>query len=87
VVIWLVDTGDSYEDAYDFVGEASVTLPVLLDSDGSLYGGYSALEQNEAYGPFPLQIIIGRDGTIEYLSNQYDADAVRDTIDRLLAEG
>ena len=83
----MVDTGDQYEEAYEFVREVSVTLPVLLDSDQSLYNGYSALEQNEAYAPFPLQIVIGRDGTIEYLSNQYDAGAVRDTIDRLLAEG
>ena len=84
--ILLVNTGDSFEDAYTFVGESEVTLPVLLDSDLSVYESYSRFEAEAGYAPYPLQIIIDREGTIRYLANQYDADAVRAAIDALLAE-
>ena len=86
VEIWLVDAGDSFDDAFEFVGESSTSLPVLLDSDETVYKSYTRREGGESYAPFPLQVIIDRDGTIAYLSNQYDAEAVRAAIDALLAE-
>ena len=86
VKIWLVDAGDSFDDAFEFVGETSTSLPVLLDSDETIYKSYKREEGGESYAPFPLQVIIDRDGTIVYLSNQYDAEAVRAAIDALLAE-
>ena len=40
----------------------------------------------EAYAPFPVHVIIDQQGIIRYLAYQYDADAIRRTIDGLLAE-
>ncbi len=82
----LVNTGDTFDDAYEFVGEAGVTLPVLLDADNEVYDSYNRFEAEKGYAPYPLQILIDEDGVIRYLNNQYDASAVRAEIDALLAE-
>jgi len=59
---------------------------VLLDTEGTLSGQYSRTEGGQSYAPFPIQVILDRDGVIRYLAYQYDAQAVRDTITALLAE-
>jgi len=86
VTVWLVNVADTYSSAYKFVGEAQTTLPVLLDREESLYGGYALYEAGEGYGPFPLQVIIDGDGVIRYLNRQYDAGLARAQIEALLAE-
>ena len=82
--IWLVNPGEDFDTVYDFVGEYPSPLPVLLDRDESLYQSYGDVP--DRYGPFPLHVVIGRDGTIRYLSGQYDATALTDAIDAALAE-
>ncbi len=87
MAIWLVNAGDSYEDAFEFVGEAGVTLPTLLDSEKSLYDQYNRNDAvGSGYGPFPLQILMDRDGVIRHMAVQYDAADMRSRIDELLAE-
>ncbi len=78
-----MNTNNSFEIAYDFIEESSVTLPCLLDEDGSIYNSYPLIE---SYGPFPVHVVIGRDGVITYLSRQYDAEAVRAAITDALAQ-
>lgn len=53
-----------------------------MDSQESTYRSYA--RSDEAYAPFPIQVVIDQNGTIQYLSYQYDADAVRIVIDSLL---
>lgn len=54
----------------------------MLDNGGALYRSYSGL--GPGYAPFPLQVVIDQDGTIQMLTNQYDPEAVRRVIDELL---
>lgn len=83
VVTWLVNVGDDYDSAYTFIGEAGTTLPVLLDTDQAVYSSYER-DPEEAYAPFPVQVVIDRDGVITYLAFQYDAEAVRAAIEAAL---
>lgn len=66
-----------------FVEEAGVTSPVLLDSDGGVYRSYDTTALG-GYAPFPLQILIDRDGKIVYMARQYNADAVKAAIEAAL---
>ena len=84
--MWLVNVADTFSSAYKFAGEVQTTLPVLLDREDSLYSAYSLYEAGMGYGPFPLHVIIDRDGVIRYFSRQYDAGAVKAQIEALLAE-
>lgn len=81
--LWLVNAGESAEEAYSFLAESRVGLPCLLDSAQSLYHSYP---EGGNFAPFPLHVIIGRDGRIRYLARQYDAEAARAAIEAALAE-
>lgn len=57
---------------------------MLLDEQETYYKPYAM--EVPGYAPFPLQVVIGRDGTIVYLSKQYDVDAAVSAIEAALAE-
>jgi hypothetical protein len=42
---------------------------------------------NESISPFPLDVVIDREGRIAYISREYDADALRQVIEQLLEAG
>jgi len=54
-----------------------------MDQQESIYRSYV---NGDSFAPFPVQVVIDQNGIIQYLSFQYDADAVRLTIDSLLEE-
>ncbi len=48
---------------------------------------YQSLTQHFAgLNPFPLDIIVGKDGKIAYIAREYDPDAMTEIIERLLAQ-
>ena len=48
---------------------------------------YPAYDRNfRGANPFPIDIIVDRDGTIAYIAREYDPDAMTAVIDRLLAK-
>jgi peroxiredoxin len=50
-------------------------------------GTYKQLTQNFAgTNPFPVDIIVGRDGQIAYIAREYDPDAMTEVIERLLGK-
>lgn len=61
-------------DAFD------VTLPVLLDRDGSVTALY---QQTMAFptGAYPQEWLIGADGVIAYYANRFEVDALREVIE------
>ena len=63
--------------------EGGLTSPVLLDSDGAVYRSYDTSALG-GYAPFPMQIVIDREGTIVYMARQYDADAIQLAIESAL---
>lgn len=73
---------DSQEVIYRWMDVNEVGLPTLMDAGETLYNSYGGVEG--AYAPFPVQVVIDQHGVTRYLSGQYDADAVRTTIQELL---
>ena len=86
VEVWLVNPDDSLDNAFSFVGDAGVQLPVLLDLGGTNYFAYPR-DVELPFGPFPVQVVIGPDGVIRYLAFQNDPTSLRAVIDELLAGG
>lgn len=79
----MVNAGDAYDVAWDYLDNLGVGLTCLLDQSKSVYSAYSGVPN--AYAPFPLQVVIDREGVITYLNGQYDAEAVKAAIDAALA--
>ncbi len=65
-----------------FVEQTGVSFPILRGDD--TYFDYA--DPEGAISPFPLDVIVDRDGNIAYLRREFDADAMLLTIDRLLAD-
>jgi hypothetical protein len=66
-----------------FTEHLGVTFPVGLEESGS----YRRFAENFAgANPFPVDVIVDRDGTIAYIAREYDPAAMEDVITRLLGE-
>jgi peroxiredoxin len=63
-----------------------VTFPVALETSAvtPTYATISDIYQGES--PYPLDILIDRDGKIRYVAREYDPDALEEQIVELLAE-
>jgi len=75
--VWLVNVKEDVDSAWEFIAEAGLSLPVLLDEDGRYYEGYAT---EAALTPYPLHIVVDRSGDIVYINREYDADLLRDAI-------
>lgn len=62
-----------------------MTLPCLLDSDGRYYASYP-IELEDDYAPYPVDVVIDREGVIRYVTNTYDAEALKEIIRQALDE-
>ena len=66
-----------------FTENLGVTFPVGLEQTGS----YRRFAENFAgANPFPVDVIVDRDGTIVYVAREYDAAAMESVIERLLTQ-
>jgi len=83
-VVLLANAGDSAGVIQTFLQQAGTGLPSLMDQQQTVYEQYRPME--ESYAPFPIHVVIDRNGTIQYLRQQYDAQAARYSIDMLLDE-
>jgi peroxiredoxin len=86
VDVWLIDVEDSFEQSYAWIGDAGVTLPVLLDLDRALYDSYSPQESGESHSPFPVHVVVDGQGVITYLARDNQPEAVRAAIQTALDE-
>ena len=63
------------------------TSPADLSGGPGQSSTYKRLTQNFAgTNPFPVDVIVGKDGRIEYIAREYDPDAMTEILDRLLAQ-
>jgi len=60
-------------------------MPVLYDQQGDVFKEYR-LASPFPTGAYPHDWIIGKDGTIIYFNNRFDADRMIETLERELAE-
>jgi peroxiredoxin len=64
-----------------FKQQTGVTFPLLLnDMTKDLYAN-----SDGSITPYPLDVIVDRNGTIVYLRHEFDSDAMQATIEQLLA--
>jgi peroxiredoxin len=87
LVVWGVgvdiNQGDTLESVTDFRDQMGVTYTVLYDENGVVYEDYN--QQAEFGGTiFPQQWLIGADGTVIYVNNAYEPDALIATIEEAL---
>lgn len=85
-MVWAIATMESEEQVRRWRDAFDITLPILLDTDGSVTAQY---EQTMAFptGAYPQEWLIGTDGVIEYYSNELEYDALVEIIERELAGG
>jgi Redoxin len=67
----------------EFCGALGVSFPVGLEETKT----YQALTQNFlGTNPFPVDVIVGKDGKIAYVTREYDPLAIAEVIEELLAQ-
>ena len=74
--------GDDAAALEAFREQAGATFPIGWDRTSS----YRAFREGSGLSPFPLDVIIGPDGTVEYSRREYDAAEMQGIIERLLGD-
>ncbi len=74
--------GDTTAIVNQFIDQTGVTFPIGWDSSDS----YFAFPNAESISPFPLDVVVDRDGKIAYVNREYDAEALLDVVERLAAK-
>lgn len=86
LVVVALNAHDSIEQVgqvEDYVNHLRLSYRLGIEQSGT----YKRLTQNFAgTNPFPVDVIVGRDGQIAYIAREYDPDAMTDVIERLLAK-
>lgn len=84
-VIAIDANGDSLEGVQEFVNHLTVSYPVGLEDTTT--PTYKALvEQNKGANPFPVDVVVNRQGVITYIAREYDPAGIIDALDAVLAE-
>lgn len=73
--------GDTEEILRAFAEQTGVTFPLLLDPDRAAVQGY---DFGPSISPYPLDVIVDRDGVVRYLGHEYDAAALRAAVESVL---
>lgn len=67
-----------------YVDALQVTFNVGMESPATTY--LAAVSNFQGPNPFPLAIVVGRDGVIRYIAKESDPDAIGTAIEQALAE-
>jgi len=70
----------------DFLSAHDVELTTLLDNEG-VYRRYDRDALGESHAPYPLHVVVDRDGVIRHLSTDSDPDAIVGVLHGLLEGG
>ena len=77
------DTVEQIGELQQFIDNIGVTFDVGIEETET----YTSLVQNfDGLNPFPVDVLIGKDGKIRYVSREYDPYALDEMIQQLLAE-
>jgi peroxiredoxin len=78
------ETTDKIGDVQAYCENIKVSFPLGIEDPASTY---TAVTTNfVGPNPFPVDVIVGKDGTVRYASHEYDPDAMAAVIEQLLAE-
>ena len=83
----LTSIGQTTAVMNQFIEQTGVTFPIGLDRgfDGNSSSA-QAFRQGESISPFPIDVIIDRQGVVQYTRREFDSLAMQAVVKRLLAE-
>ena len=82
MTVWGIASADSERDLQTFADQYGITFPLLIDDKG-VHNQY-AQETPFPTGAYPQDWVIGTDGTIIYMNNGFELDAMLNAIDSQL---
>jgi hypothetical protein len=84
-IIAIDANGDSVEGVRNFVANLGLSFPIGLEDPATKT--YAALNQQfKGANPFPVDVVVGPDGTIAYVAREYDPNAIATAIEELLGQ-
>jgi peroxiredoxin len=78
------ETSDKIGQVQTYCDNIEVTFPVGLEETASTYTAVTA--NFPGPNPFPVDVIVGKDGIVRYATHEYDPDAMTALIEEALAE-
>jgi hypothetical protein len=75
-------TGQDHLYTLDYAASLGLTFPIYLDQQGS-YQGYVS---TPSIAPFPLDVVIDREGTVTMVKRDYNIGALEAAVDAALAK-
>ena len=85
MVVWGIASREDQETLELFRDSFDIQMPILMDQDSQVFNQYR-LQSPFPTGAYPHDWIVGRDGTIVYFNNRFDADRMIETIEAQLDE-
>ena len=78
MVVWGIASADSEGDLRTFVAQYGITFPILIDNQGV----HLQYAQQTAFptAAYPQDWVIGADGTVVYLNNGFELEAMLSAI-------
>jgi peroxiredoxin len=84
-VVAINANGDSADGVQEFVEHLGTTYPIGLEDTSTKT--YEALVENfKGANPFPVDVVVGKDGTIRYIAREYDPEGLEEAVLTALAE-
>jgi peroxiredoxin len=83
-VVWGVASEDDYPSILAFTEQLGLDFPVLLDEGGAVMEAY-AWQPEFFNSVYPMDRIVGVDGTVVYASSAYEPAEIRAVLDAELA--
>ena len=81
----LVNVEQTAELAHEFVVASDVGLLCLLDEDGVVFNSYYRPDAGTSESPFPVRVVLDREGVILSIDRDIDPASTRAVIDEALA--
>lgn len=75
-------TGMDAQYVVDYANNLGLTFPIVIDTTGS-YGQYSGTDY---IGPFPLDVVVNRQGEITFVKRDYDLEELRLSVQAALSQ-
>ncbi len=83
-VVAINPNGDDIAGVQQFVAHSNATYPIgLEDVETPTYKGLTT--NFRGLNPYPVDVVVGRDGLVTYVGREYDPKALKEAIDDALA--
>ena len=67
-----------------YIDSLGVTFPVGFEEPPTTYA--AVIANYPGPNPFPVEVIVGKDGVVHYAAHEYDPDAMAQVLNELLVE-